>query len=150
VAAVAQGIGIDVGKAHLDIASRPSGEAWRVGNDEAAIVGLVGRPRRGAHAGRARGHRRAGGPVAAALAKTDRLDAHVLAHFAAAVRPEPRPLPDASSQALTALVVRRRQLLEMLVAERLGLAYGNGSCIFDPFGPVTTGEPSPVDWRPAR
>jgi transposase len=52
------------------------------------------------------------------LAKTDRLDAQVLAHFAAAVRPEPRPLPDAMSQALIALVVRRRQLLEMLVAER--------------------------------
>jgi transposase len=144
VADVAQVVGIDVGKAHLDIAARPSGEAWRVGNDEAAIAGLVERLRTSAPALvvlEATGRLEA--PVAAALAaaglplavvnprqvrdfatatgklaKTDRLDAQVLAHFAAAVQPEPRPLPDAMSQALTALVVRRRQLLEMLVAER--------------------------------
>lgn len=52
------------------------------------------------------------------LAKTDRLDAAVLARFAAAVRPTPRPLPDAATQALAALVDRRRQLVDMLVAER--------------------------------
>jgi transposase len=144
VADVAQVIGIDVGKAHLDIAARPSGEAWRVGNDEAAIAGLVERLRTsaptlvvleatgGLEAPVAAALAAAGLPVAVVnprqvrdfakatgkLAKTDRLDAQVLAHFAAAVRPEPRPLPDATSQALTALVVRRRQLLEMLVAER--------------------------------
>ena len=56
------------------------------------------------------------------LAKTDALDADVLARFAAHVRPEPRPLPDAAHQDLTALVARRRQLVEMLTAERHRLA----------------------------
>lgn len=52
------------------------------------------------------------------LAKTDALDAQLLARFAAAVQPTPRPLPDAATQELRALLARRRQLLEMLVAER--------------------------------
>jgi len=52
------------------------------------------------------------------LAKTDALDAGIIAHFAAAVRPTPRPLPDETTQQLDALRQRRRQLLEMLVAER--------------------------------
>jgi transposase len=52
------------------------------------------------------------------LAKTDAIDAAVLAHFAEAVRPETRPLPDAEHRSLTALVARRRQLSDMLVAER--------------------------------
>jgi transposase len=52
------------------------------------------------------------------LAKTDALDAAVLAHFAAAIRPEPRPLPDAQSQALAALVERRGQVVGMLTAEK--------------------------------
>ena len=52
------------------------------------------------------------------LAKTDRLDAQVLAHFAEAIRPPIRPVPDAQSQALAALVARRRQLIEMLTAEK--------------------------------
>jgi transposase len=58
------------------------------------------------------------------LAKTDRLDARVLAHFADAVRPELRPLPDQAAQALSALIARRRQVVEMLTAEknRLGAA----------------------------
>ena len=56
--------------------------------------------------------------AAGRLAKTDALDAAVLAHFAAAVRPTPRPLPDAATQSLAALVTRRRQLVEMLTAER--------------------------------
>src|SRR3984893_15036290 len=51
------------------------------------------------------------------LAKTDAIDAQVLAHFAEAVRPAARPLPDAATQALSALVARRRQLVEMLTAE---------------------------------
>ncbi len=55
------------------------------------------------------------------LAKTDAIDAAVLAHFAEAVRPEPRPLPDAEQRALAALVARRRQVSDMLVAERLRL-----------------------------
>jgi transposase len=52
------------------------------------------------------------------LAKTDRIDAQVLAHFADAVRPEVRPLPDAATRELAILVARRRQLLEMRVAEQ--------------------------------
>jgi transposase len=52
------------------------------------------------------------------LAKTDSIDAHVLARFAQEVRPEPRPLPDKQELALKALVKRRRQLVEMLVAEK--------------------------------
>src|SRR3954453_8523651 len=52
------------------------------------------------------------------LAKTDRLDAATIARFAEAVRPPVRPLPDEATRHLGALVARRRQLLEMLVAER--------------------------------
>ncbi len=52
------------------------------------------------------------------LAKTDRLDAQVLAHFAETIRPPIRPVPDAQTQALAALVARRRQLIEMLTAEK--------------------------------
>jgi transposase len=52
------------------------------------------------------------------LAKTDRLDAALLARFAAAVQPTPRPLPDEATDALAALVERRRQLSDMLVAEQ--------------------------------
>jgi transposase len=56
------------------------------------------------------------------LAKTDRLDAAVLAHFAGAIRPSAHALPSAEQQHLSALLLRRRQLLEMLVAERQRLA----------------------------
>ena len=52
------------------------------------------------------------------LAKTDQLDAQVLAHFAEAVRPTPYPLPDAQTQELTALLTRRHQVVEMLTAEK--------------------------------
>ena len=52
------------------------------------------------------------------LAKTDPIDAGVLAHFAEAIHPEPRPLPDAATQQLTALLTRRRQVVEMLTAEK--------------------------------
>ena len=51
------------------------------------------------------------------LAKTDRLDAQGLAHFAERIRPEPRPSPDAATRALEAVVTRRRQLLERRTAE---------------------------------
>jgi transposase len=51
-------------------------------------------------------------------AKTDPIDAGVIAHFAEATRPEPRPLPDEATQLLADLVARRRQILEMMVAER--------------------------------
>lgn len=135
-------VGIDVATAHLDVAVQPSGDSWRVANDRDAIatVGqhlaaagaggagghgrLPGRGGRGAESGRAAGG--GGQPrqvrdfarALGRLAKTDRLDAQVLAHFAQAVRPEPRPLPEPDQVALGALVVRRRQVLEMVGAEK--------------------------------
>ncbi|MGE5291033.1 MAG: IS110 family transposase [Micromonosporaceae bacterium] len=142
--------GLDVAKGTLDVVVRPTGERWQVANDEAGIAELVGRFRRLTPAlvvcEATGGYERAvvaavaaaGVPVVVAnprqvrdfakgtgqLAKTDRLDAGILALFAERVRPTPRPLGDAASQLLDALLTRRRQLLEMLVAEknRLGFA----------------------------
>lgn len=144
MATTAQFVGIDVAKAALDVAVRPSGEVWRTENEADAIATLVSRLRTLAPTLivlEATGGLE--GPVTAALAtaglpvvvvnprqvrdfaratgrlaKTDRLDATVLAHFAEAVRPQPRPLPDAASRTLAALLARRRQLIAMLTAER--------------------------------
>jgi transposase len=66
-------------------------------------------------------HIRACAQAVGTLTKTDRLDAHVMAHFAEAVQPAPRPLPEAWTQELRALLVRRRQLVEMVSAERARL-----------------------------
>lgn len=136
-------VGIDVCKAKLDIAARPSGETWSVSRDDEGIAELAVRlqalqptlvvleatggyesevacalvplmavvvvnPRQVRDFAKATGR----------LAKTDQIDANVLAHFAEAVRPEPRPLKDDDARELTALVVRRRQLRDMLVAEK--------------------------------
>src|SRR5947208_17023238 len=143
-------VGVDVAKDRLDVAVRPSGETWSAANDDAGITAVVARLRplrpalivceatggfeRAAIAALAA----AGLPVVVAnprqvrdfaratgqLAKTDQLDAGILALFAERVRPTPRPLPDAAAQLLDAVLTRRRQLLEMLVAEknRLGFA----------------------------
>ncbi len=136
-------IGIDVARDSLEIAVRSTGEQWQVGNDAAGIPTLV--PRLGVLRPTLIVLEATGGfelPVLAALgsaglpvvavnprqvrdfakaigklAKTDAIDARVLAHFAEAVRPPVRPLPDAATQALGALVTRRRQLVEMLTAE---------------------------------
>src|SRR3981081_3380721 len=119
-------VGIDVARDSLEIATRPTGERWQGGNDSTGISSLVA-PLRAGLAPLAS----VGVPVLAVnprqvrdfakavgkLAKTDALDAQVLAHFADAVRPAVRPLPDAATQALSALVARRRQLVEMLTAE---------------------------------
>jgi transposase len=143
-------VGIDVAKATLDIAVRPSGERWSTPNDEAGISALVARLRPlapalivleatgGFETATVAAVAAAGLAVVVAnprqvrdfaratgqLAKTDALDAQILALFAERVRPEPRPLPDAATQTLDALLTRRRQLLEMLTAEknRLGFA----------------------------
>lgn len=143
-------VGLDVAKAHLDVATCPATEARRFAHDEAGLSALVAHVRAlaptlvvleatgGYEADVAAALALAGVPVAVVnprqvrdfakaigrLAKTDALDADVLARFAAHVRPEPRPLPDAAQQELAALVARRRQLVEMLTAERhrLGLA----------------------------
>ena len=137
-------IGIDVSKDRLDVAVRPTGEAWQAPYNSLGIGELVRRlgelapqlvvleatggmemtlagelaasqlaiavvnPRQVRDFARAAGK----------LAKTDALDAHALAHFAEAMRPPSRPLPDSASQELKALVARRRQLVEMITAEK--------------------------------
>ena len=136
-------VGIDVAKAQLDIAVRPTGERWSAPNDEAGIATLVARLQAVAPTlivlEATGGFQRAvvaaltvaGLPVVVAtprqtrdfakatgqLAKTDALDARALAHFADAVRPTPRPMPDAQTDALRALLTRRRQLVAMRTAE---------------------------------
>jgi transposase len=136
-------VGIDVAKTHLDIHLRPSGDVYRLTRDDAGLDELVVRLR----AARPRlivleatgGYERvvtanlaaAGLPVAVInprqirdfaratgkLAKTDSLDAQVIALFAERVRPELRVLPDAASRDFAELVARRRQLIEMKTAE---------------------------------
>jgi transposase len=142
---IEQFIGIDVSKARLDVHVQPGGEAFAVDNDETGVAGLVDRLRTDAACLvvlEATGglQDRAAVALAAAglhvavvnprqvrdfaratgrLAKTDKLDAAILAGFAEAVKPEPRPLPDAERQALIDLVTRRRQLVEMRVTEKI-------------------------------
>lgn len=137
-------IGIDVSKARLDVAMRPSAEKLSVSNDETGIQAVVQRLNElsptlivlEATGGLERSITGALGsaqlPVVVVnprqvrdfakatgqLAKTDRIDAEVLARFAEAVRPPLRPLPDELSLELRALIARRRQLIEMMVAER--------------------------------
>ncbi len=137
-------VGIDVAQAELVVALRPSGQWWSVPNTDdgcAALVDTLGPlvPERivleatgGLERPLATALTAAGLPVAVVnprqvrdfaratgrLAKTDALDAHVLAHFAEAVAPAVRPPLDAATQALQALVDRRRQLRDVLVAER--------------------------------
>ena len=143
-------VGIDVAKAQLDVAVRPADEGWVVSNDDAGVRQLVSRlktlepvmvvleasggielplvasmaveelpvvvvnPRQVRDFARATGK----------LAKTDSLDAAVLAHFGEAVKPPVRPLRDAETQALNSLAARRHQVMSMIVSEknRLGTA----------------------------
>ena len=137
-------IGIDVAKAKLDVASDPPGWTTTVPNTEAGLRTLV--PQVQALAPARIVVEATGGyelPVVRALveaalpvivvnprqvrdfakalgqlAKTDTLDAHVLALFAARVQPPVRPQPDAATTELAALLARRRQVIEMLTAER--------------------------------
>jgi transposase len=137
-------VGIDVSKAQLDVALRPTDDCWHVSHDALGIAGLVERlrtvqptlvvleatgglevPVTGALA-------EAGLPVVVVnprhardvakatgrLAKTDTLDARGLATVAEAGRPTPRPLPEAQAQALSVWLTRRRQLVQMLTAAR--------------------------------
>ncbi len=135
-------VGIDVAKLALDVFIGSAGVAWAVANDEVGIQQLLRQlapadfvileatggletpvasalaaagiavaivnPRQVRDFARATGR----------LAKTDRLDAEVLARFGEAVRPEARPLADEQAQTLDALVARRRQLVAMLTAEK--------------------------------
>jgi transposase len=137
-------VGIDVAKAHLDIHVRPAGEAFTVARDGEGVASLVDRLKAlspalivleatgGFEAIVAATLGGAGLPLAVInprqirdfarsmgqLAKTDALDAKVIALFAERVRPEPRPLADEQTRALSELVARRRQLVEMMTAER--------------------------------
>ena len=140
-------VGIDVAKATLDVAVRPTAETWSAPNEAPGLDALVARlvplaptlivlEATGGYQGplvaalvaaalpvvvvKPR-HIRAFAQAVGLLAKTDRIDARVIAHFAAAVKPAPRPLPDAQTQELRALLVRRRQLVAMVSAERARL-----------------------------
>ena len=143
-------VGIDVAKDRVDVALRPSGDVWGVAYGESGVSGLVSRLQAlkpsavvleatgGLEIPLAAALAAASLPVAVVnprqvrdfakatgrLAKTDALDARVLAHFAEAVRPPVRPLPDADTQELHSLTTRRNQVVTMLVAEknRLGRA----------------------------
>jgi len=138
-------VGIDVSKEHLDVCSLPDGEIFSVANDRAGIDELLARLLEGVCPdlvvleATGKYERPAAVAVAAAgiavavvnprqardfakaagrLAKTDRIDAEVLARFAGAVGPRPSVLPDEEARALQDILVRRRQLLEMIVAEK--------------------------------
>jgi transposase len=147
-------VGIDVAKAELVVSILPAAERFTVANDDrgmrtlverlrpigcllivleatggyellavaalaaAALPVIVVNPRQVRDFAKATGQ----------LAKTDRIDADILARFADVVRPTVRPLPDAAAQELEALLTRRRQLLDMVQAERnrLGQVFGRG------------------------
>ena len=137
-------VGIDVAKDTLDVAVRPTAETWQVDNEAVGINALVAQLATMAPAlvvleatGGFEGPLLAALAVAAVpvvranprqvrafaqaigiLAQTDRIDARVLAHFAEAVKPVPRALPDAATQELRAVLLRRRQVVDMLTAER--------------------------------
>jgi transposase len=141
-------IGIDVAKAQLDIAIRPAGVRWAVPNDASGVTTLVDRVQvlqptlivleatGGLERAVTSALATAGLPVVVVnprqvrdfaratgqLAKTDALDARALAHFADVIRPTPRPLPDAQTQALRALLGRRQPLIVMRTAEQNRLA----------------------------
>ena len=142
-------VGIDVAKAQMDVAVRPTGQRWTISNDEHGIRELVSRlkalepamvvlePTGGLELPSVAALAAASLPVAivnprqvrdfaratGTLAKTDALDVASLAHFADAVRPAVRPLKDAETQVLSSLVARRHQVITILVAEnRLGSA----------------------------
>ena len=143
-------VGIDVAKATLQVAVLPGAESWEVPNTPGAIEGLVARLRAleptvivleatgGYETAAVAALTAAGLPVVVAnpkqvrdfaratgrLAKTDAIDAGVLAEFGEKLQPTPRPLPDAQTRELQALIARRQQLMEMRVAEmfRLGQA----------------------------
>lgn len=144
-------VGIDVSKHRLDVHLLPSHQAFHYPNDETGHEGLLAQlqscpPERivleatgGYHVPLTAKLAQAGLPVAVVnprqvrdfakalgkLAKTDGIDAQVLALFAQVIAPAPRPLPDETTQHLAGLVMRRRQLIEMRTAEqnRLALAY---------------------------
>lgn len=159
-------IGIDVSKSEVAIAVHPAGDSWTSATTPAAIEALVAQlaqrhpqlivmeatagyelPLAAACAGATLPvaivnprQVRAFAQAIGRTAKTDTIDAQVLAHFGASVKPAPRPVADADTQALASLVLRRRQLLEMLIAERQRLAQA------PPTGPVTRNLRTHIRW----
>ncbi len=139
-------VGIDVSKATLDVAILPAREHFVVGNDEAGIDELLGKLLAEVSDALLVVLEASGGferPVVAALAaseialfvlnprqardfakatgtlaKTDRLDAFVLARFAQAIRPVPRAIPDAEAREFQEILARRRQIIRMTTAEK--------------------------------
>jgi len=137
-------VGIDIAKADFVVACRPDGASWTATNDPEGIAAAVDRMRAlapplivleatgGYETALVAALAAAALPVVVAnprqvrdfakatgqLAKTDRVDAQLLALFAERVHPTPRPLPDAALQHLEALMTRRRQLLDMVTTER--------------------------------
>ena len=156
-------VGIDVSPARLEVAVS-HGNRWSVPHDESAIATLVeqlaplhctlivleatggmeipvtsalataGLPVVIVNPRQVRDFARASG----LLAKTDTLDAQVLAQFAEVMRPHPRPLPDTEARALAALRTRRRQLVEMLTAEKNRLLSASSS-IRKSLRPISSG-----------
>lgn len=146
-------IGIDVSKAHLDVHSLPSSEAWQTDNTSAGVMALVDKlllcnpllvvmeATGGLEMPLACALMEASLPVAVVnprqardfakamgqLAKTDKVDARLLALFGERIHPEVRPLKDAEQQLFSQLLARRRQLVDMRVAEqnRWFMAQGN-------------------------
>lgn len=141
-------VGIDVSKDRLDVAVRPEGKRWEVSNDEKSIRLLVdslkdlpseliiAEATGGLEIPLVSALAEAGLPIVVVnprqvrdfakavgqLAKTDKIDAEVLAHFGEALRPEVRPVKSRQLQELSALVSRRRQLVDMLTMEKNRLA----------------------------
>ena len=137
-------VGIDGAKAQVDVAVRPTGQTWTITYDDAGVQELVSQlktPEPALVLLEATGGLELPMVVALAtaalpvvvvnprqvrdfakatgtLAKTDTLDAAVLAHFADAIRPDVRPLRDAETQVLASLVARRHQVVAMLVSEK--------------------------------
>jgi transposase len=137
-------VGIDVSKGQLDIYINPGNDYWTVGNSDEGIRDLVermqtlcpalivvestgglesalvvelyavGLPIAIVHPGRVRDFAKSIG----LLAKTDKLDARVLARYGESARPAPTQLPTEAEQHLSALMTRRRQVVEMLTAEK--------------------------------
>jgi transposase len=163
-------VGIDVSKAHLDIAVHPTGECWVSETTPAAIDTLVARlqalaptiivveatggyerpltaqcvtaalPISVVNPRHVRGFAQALGRTA----KTDAIDARLLAEFGARVDPPVRPLPDADTTALAALVARRRQLVEMIGMERRRLEQA------PPTGKITRDLRNHIRWLERR
>ena len=146
-------VGIDVSKDHLDVAVRPTSEVWEVANDTAGVEALCERLKGlsvelivleatgGYESAAVAALGSAGLPVVVVnprqvrdfakatgkLAKTDSIDAQMLALFAERVRPEIRELTSEAAQELEELLARRRQILEMVQAERNRLEHARGA-----------------------